>query len=182
MASFIETFIPVKNHLTQNFNLLLMRNFYTCRKIVKIIKGNSMQRRNFIGLSLAGVGVSFLAPGIVEAKKPSQLMAGGVFYTKQNPGRWSKKIASHLPNIEIERSNGIVKVQVVTAHGMDGYKHYIVKHVLLDQDYNFLDEKMFDPMNDEAPISTFTLKNYSGRIYALSMCNKHDVWLSSAKT
>ncbi|MCK4840295.1 MAG: hypothetical protein KAT04_00260, partial [Methylococcales bacterium] len=110
-----------------------------------------MQRRNFIGLSLAGVGISFLAPGTVEAKKISQQMVGGVFYTKQNPGRWSKKIAGHLPNIEIERSNGIVKVQLFTAHGMDGYKHYIVKHVLLDQDYNFLDEKIFNPMNDKAP-------------------------------
>ncbi|NOR71445.1 MAG: hypothetical protein GQ532_17435 [Methylomarinum sp.] len=140
-----------------------------------------MERRNFIGLSVTGVGASFLAPGIVGAKETNQQMAGGIFYTKQNPGRWSKKIAGHLPNIEIEQLDGMVKVQVVTAHGMDAYQHYIVKHVLLDQDYNFLDEKMFDPMNDKAPISLFTLKNYSGRIYALSMCNKHDLWLNSAE-
>jgi superoxide reductase len=139
-----------------------------------------MERRNFIGLSIAGVGASLISPAQVLAKAKENNMAGGVFYTKQNPGRWSKKIAGHLPNIEIERAKDKVTVQVVTAHGMDGYKHYIVKHELLDENYNFLDEKMFDPAKDKAPISTFELKNYKGKIYALSMCNKHDVWMNEA--
>jgi superoxide reductase len=39
---------------------------------------------------------------------------------------------------------------------------------------------MFNPDKDKAAISTFTLENYSGAIYALSMCNKHDLWLNSA--
>ena len=140
-----------------------------------------MERRDFIGLSVAGVGASLLSSKLVAAETGQQSMAGGVYYTKENPGRWSKKIAGHLPNIEIQRNGGKITVQVVTAHGMDGYKHYIVKHVLLDQDYNYLDEKMFDPMKDEAPISSFELKNYKGTIYALSMCNKHDVWMNEAK-
>ncbi len=140
-----------------------------------------MERRDFIGLSVAGVGASLLSSKLVAAETGQQSMAGGVYYTKENPGRWSKKIAGHLPNIEIQRNGGKITVQVVTAHGMDGYKHYIVKHVLLDQDYNYLDEKMFDPMKDEAPISSFELKNYKGTVYALSMCNKHDVWMNEAK-
>ena len=137
-----------------------------------------MERRNFIGLSIAGVGASLVSPKIAVAGNDEQAMAGGVFYTKQNPGRWSKKIAGHLPNIKIERDNGKVTVQVSTAHGMDGYKHYIVKHVILDKDFNFMDEKMFDPMKDKIPTSTFTLENYAGTIHVLSMCNKHDVWLN----
>ncbi len=140
-----------------------------------------MERRNFIGLSVAGVGASLVSSKLVAAETGRQSMAGGVYYTKENPGRWSKKIAGHLPNIEIQRNGGKITVQVVTAHGMDGYKHYIVKHVLLDQDYNYLDEKMFDPMKDKAPISSFELKNYKGTVYALSMCNKHDIWLNEAK-
>ncbi|MCF6252999.1 MAG: hypothetical protein L3J75_17295 [Methylococcaceae bacterium] len=140
-----------------------------------------MERRDFIGLSVAGVGASLLSSKLVAAETGQQSMAGGVYYTKENPGRWSKKIAGHLPNIEIQRNGGKITVQVVTAHGMDSYKHYIVKHVLLDQDYNYLDEKMFDPMKDEAPISSFELKNYKGTVYALSMCNKHDVWMNEAK-
>ena len=138
-----------------------------------------MERRDFINLGLAGGIGSLLLPGVALAGNDQNNMAGGVFYTKQNPGRWSKKIAGHLPNIKIERDNGKVKVQVSTAHGMDGYKHYIVKHVMLDHNFNFLDEKMFDPMKDKIPASTFTLENYKGTIHVLSMCNKHDVWLNS---
>lgn len=138
-----------------------------------------MERRDFINLGVAGSIGSLLLPGSALAGNDQQNMAGGVFFTKQNPGRWSKKIAGHLPNIEIERNKGKVTVKVTTAHGMDGYKHYIVKHVLLDQNFNFLDEKMFDPMKDKIPASTFTLEKYKGTIHVLSMCNKHDVWLNS---
>ena len=138
-----------------------------------------MERRGFINLGLVGGIGSLLLPGVALAGNDQKNMAGGVFYTKQNPGRWSKKIAGHLPNIKIERDNGKVTVQVSTAHGMDGYKHYIVKHVMLDQNFNFLDENMFDPMKDKIPTSTFTLENYKGNIHVLSMCNKHDVWLNS---
>ena len=138
-----------------------------------------MERRDFINLGLAGSVGGLLMPGVALAGTDQKNMAGGVFYTKQNPGRWSKKIAGHVPNIEIERVNGKVTVQVSTSHGMDGYKHYIVKHVILDQNFNFLDEKMFDPMKDKTPASTFTLENYKGNIHVLSMCNQHDVWLNS---
>ena len=79
----------------------------------------------------------------------------------------------------MKRDNGKISVQVTTAHGMESYQHYIVKHVLLDQDYNFLNERMFDPMKDKVAASTFMLENYKGTVYALSMCNKHDVWMSS---
>lgn len=138
-----------------------------------------MERRDFINLGIAGGVGSLLMPGVALAGNDQKNMAGGVFYTKQNPGRWSKKIGGHLPNIEIERDNGKVIVQVSTAHGMDGYKHYIVKHVILDQNFKFLDEHMFDPMKDKIPSSTFTLENYVGTFHVLSMCNKHDVWLNS---
>ena len=138
-----------------------------------------MERRDFINLSIVGVGAGFVMPKLVLAGNEPR-MAGGIYYTKENPGRWSKKVAGHLPNIEIESANGKVTIQVKTAHGMDGYQHYIVKHMLLDQNYNYLDEKMFDPMKDKSPVSTFTLGKYKGPIYALSMCNKHDVWLNSA--
>ncbi len=140
-----------------------------------------MERRDFIGLTVAGLGASLVAPKLAVAGSDQQSMAGGVFYTKENPGRWSKKVAGHLPKIEIECSNGNVTIQVLTAHGMDGYQHYIVKHVLLDKNYNVLDEKMFDPMKDKVPMSTFELNDYKGTVYALSMCNKHDVWLNEAK-
>jgi len=106
-------------------------------------------------------------------------MAGGLFYTKDAPGRWSKKVGGHLPNIETAKgAGGKLEVKVVTAHEMKGYEHYIVKHVLLDKDFRFIDERMFNPTVDKAPISTFTLDAYQGPLHALSVCNKHDTWLN----
>jgi superoxide reductase len=140
-----------------------------------------MERRDFIRLGVAGVGVGILAPTIVLAENSKQIATGNIYYTKDAPGRWGEKVATHLPNIEIQKSGGSVAVKIVTAHEMKGYEHYIVKHVLLDQNYKFIDEHLFNPNNDKAAISTFTLRDYSGPIYALSMCNKHDLWLNSAE-
>ncbi|MFW5444099.1 MAG: desulfoferrodoxin family protein [Methylococcaceae bacterium] len=138
-----------------------------------------MERRDFIGLSVAGLGASMVSSKLAAAETGKRNMAGGVYYTKENPGRWSKKIAGHLPTLDVKRKGKKTTIEVVTAHGMDGYKHYIVKHVLLDQGYNFLDENMFDPMKDKIPASSFELKAYKGTVYVLSMCNKHDVWMNS---
>jgi len=50
--------------------------------------------------------------------------------------------------------------------------------MVLNDKFEFIDEKMFDPMKDKAPILTFTVNNYSGRIHVLSVCNIHDSWLN----
>jgi superoxide reductase len=139
-----------------------------------------MERRNFIRMSVAGVTAGIIAPSIAMAENSKPAVGADVYYTKDAPGRWSGKVATHLPNIEIEKSGGNVTVKIVTPHEMKGYEHYIVKHVLLDKNYKFIDEKMFDPTKDQTATSTFTLQNYSGSIYALSMCNKHDLWLNGA--
>lgn len=139
-----------------------------------------MDRRDFIRLSAAGVGAGMVAPAMALADSGKQA-AGSIYYTKDAPGRWSDKVATHLPNIEIEKAGGKVAVKIVTAHEMKGYEHYIVKHVLLDQNYKFIDEYLFNPDKDKAAISTFTLHDYSGPIYALSMCNKHDLWLNGTE-
>ncbi len=138
-----------------------------------------MDRRDFIRLGVAGAGASLIAPSQTLAGSDKQVTAD-IYYTKESPGRWSAKVATHLPNIEIEKAGGKVTVKVVTAHEMKDYEHYIVKHVLLDQNYKFIDEHLFDPTKEKIAQSTFTLHDYSGPLYALSMCNKHDLWLASA--
>lgn len=136
-----------------------------------------MKRRDFMRLSLAGAGLTVLsATPVLAETKPAQLVgAGGLFYTKENAGRWTGKVATHLPTVEIEKST----VKVTTAHEMNGFEHYIVKHVLLDKNYQFLDEHLFNPTVDKAAISTFSLPNYRGMLHVLSLCNKHDLWLTS---
>jgi superoxide reductase len=141
-----------------------------------------MERRDFIRLSLTGVGSSIIASPLVLAETAKQAtVISDIYYTKDSPGRWSSKVATHLPNIEIDKKDGKVIVKVVTGHEMKDYEHYIVKHVLLDKNYKFLAEHMFNPLEDKTPMSSFPLENYSGAIYALSLCNKHDLWLNAAE-
>jgi superoxide reductase len=140
-----------------------------------------MERRNFIRLSVAGVTASIIAPSVAIAESSKPAAGADIYYTKEAPGRWSGKVATHLPNIQIEKIGGKVTVNIVTPHEMKGYEHYIVKHVLLDKNYKFIDEKMFDPTKDQTAMSTFTLQDYTGSIYALSMFNKHDLWLNGAE-
>lgn len=133
-----------------------------------------MNRRGFICVSALGAAAGLMAPVSVLASTPS--MAGGVYYTKDAPGRWSKKVGGHLPIIEVTGKT----IQVTTPHGMTGYEHYIVKHTVLNDKFEYMTEKMFDPLKDKAPISQFDLGDYSGRIHVLSVCNKHDTWMNLA--
>ena len=141
-----------------------------------------MDRRDFVRLSIAGAGTGIIAPQIALADAENPSYAGSVYFTKESPGRWDKKSTPHIPYIELDKQEGKLNIKVTTPHPMDGHKHYIVKHVLLGKKFNFLEEFMFDPMKDKAAISTysFSISSYSGPIYALSMCNKHDIWLNSA--
>jgi superoxide reductase len=139
-----------------------------------------MERRNFITLGLASFGASFISPSLALAKNVSTGPISDIYYTKDSPGRWKEKVTGHLPSIGIEKAGAKITIRVVTSHEMKGFEHYIVKHVLLDKNYKFLDEHLFNPDKDKAAISTFKLENYSGALYALSMCNKHDLWLNSA--
>jgi superoxide reductase len=147
-----------------------------------IIKpGDYMERRDFIRISAASMAASIVASAATLAETGNQQTASrDIYYTKEAPGRWAAKVATHLPAIEVEKAAGKVTVKISTAHEMNGYEHYIVKHVLLDKNYHFIDEKLFNPAQDKTAVSSYTLENYSGPVYALSMCNKHDLWLNSA--
>jgi len=149
-----------------------------------------MDRRKFMRFAFsgaaAGLAASTLAPTRVLASTSTSAeteskMAGGVYYTKESPGRWAKKIGGHLPNIEVVKGDSATVVKIVTAHEMDPYAHYIVKHMVLDSDFNFIAEHMFDPTTDKAPISEISVGTYRGVVNVLSVCNKHDTWLNTAE-
>ena len=141
-----------------------------------------MDRRKFIESAALGVSAGVILPTAALASKEicdtPIIGAGGLFYTQDAPGRWSKKVAGHLPSVELISGGEGVTVKVLTGHEMKGYEHYIVKHMLLNEHFEFIDEKMFDPMKDKVPMSEFSLGDYSGRLNVVSMCNKHDVWLN----
>lgn len=100
----------------------------------------------------------------------------GIIYTKENPGKWAKKVGSHLPSINVDGN----KVTIKTNHGMSK-KHFVVRHTLVSEQGEVLGEKTFTP-EDEDAISSFELAaDYKGKLYATSFCNKHDFWLAETQ-
>jgi len=138
-----------------------------------------MDRRSFIRISMAGAATGIIAPkivlaGVLNNKISSNSMAGGIYYTKDSPGRWKKKAGSHSPIVE-KTDTG---VQVVTGHPMKPNEHWIVKHIIFDKDFNFIGQHIFNPVKEKAAISNFKLSGQTGAVYALSVCNLHDSWLT----
>jgi superoxide reductase len=133
-----------------------------------------------LGLASAGFLTLNATPLLAaETKTAGIIGAGGLFYTKENAGRWAGKENTHFPTAEIQKLAGGITIKVTTAHEMNDFEHYIVKHVLLDKNYQFLQEHSFNPATDKSAISTFALANYSGTLNILSLCNKHDLWLNA---
>ena len=137
-----------------------------------------MNRRMMMKMGLVGTAAAVIAPRAVLAETPmgdpfKSPFAGALFYTADAPGRWAGKQGGHVPMIE--RSGSTIKV--TTGHEMDGFNHYIIKHIIMDDGFGFVDETMFNPESD-APISQHEIGGLKNLVYAISLCNKHDAWLN----
>jgi len=136
-------------------------------------------RRTFLKSSLAvaaGFAVGHISP---VSAGPACSYPKGIVYTKQNPGKWSQKVAGHMPNVKVEGK----KVTVTTTHGMSN-EHYIVRHTVVSGNGEVLGEKTFYPSDMQAK-SVFELPDTSSKyawdtttLYATSFCNKHDLWVA----
>jgi len=129
-------------------------------------------RRDFLKKSV------FLAAGMVAAGSSTVFACQGNFppgivYTKDNPGKWAKKVGSHAPKVKVDGK----KVTLTTSHPMSE-KHYIVRHTLVSADGKVFGSKTFQPSDKEA-VSTYELPSDHGPgLYATSFCNLHDFWLT----
>lgn len=129
-------------------------------------------RRDFMKTSaLATVGVlaSTAIPAMAEEAGVKSIFA----YSAANPGRWEGKAGSHAPVATVEGT----KVTLETKHGM-GEMHYIVKHTIVTEDGEVLGEQVFFPKTDKKAISVHEIKGKHKKLYALSFCNLHDLWVS----
>lgn len=135
-----------------------------------------MKRRRFLQTGLVATGAALAWPGRTIGADCAE-MAGGLYYTVESPGRWAAKAAGHMPNVSVRSGAAGTVLQVVTGHEMKAFEHYIIKHILLNNRYRFISETMFDPTSGKAPVSEFHVGNYRGKLYVLSVCNKHDTWL-----
>ncbi len=140
-------------------------------------------RRNFLKASLAVGATSALSACSMVQKADAQASNSsaasavnfpqGVIYTRENPGKWAKKVGGHAPVVEVVGN----QVTITTNHGMSS-KHYIVRHTIVTQDGEVLASKTFTPDDDE-PISSFDISVTDETLYATSFCNKHDFWLTT---
>ena len=137
-----------------------------------------MDRRKFFTLGLIGItGTSLLHRNLYATQSSLDTnLAGSIYYSKQKTGRWKGKEAGHIPLVEV----GSDMLKITTPHEMNGYEHYINKHAIFDSQFNFLDENMFDPTSTKAPISEHEIKDYKGTVFVVSVCNKHDCWVTEA--
>ncbi|WP_196221377.1 desulfoferrodoxin family protein [Sansalvadorimonas verongulae] len=144
----------------------------------------TMNRRTFLSTStaLTSTAVALLVqPALVKGehkKLSSNALWGTLIFTAENPGRYSSKAKGHLPTVTVFDTPQGKTIRVETSHEMNSYQHYIVKHQLFDQHLQLIGEHMFNPKVESQPVSLFTLEDYSGPLYAISLCNKHDAWLT----
>lgn len=142
-----------------------------------------MDRRAMLRSALAtavGAGGTLIFPRFVLAadppaapSPPASPLAGSLYYTREQPGRWKGKAAGHLP--VVERKGSVITVR--TPHPQDGFKHYIVKHLVLDRDFKIIADTRFNPWRDD-PVSTADVYDRRDVVYAISVCNIHDAWLT----
>jgi len=129
-------------------------------------------RRDFLKQTVLVAG-GLVVGNSASAFASSEKFPVGVIYTKDNPGKWAKKVGSHAPIVKVEGK----KVTITTKHSMSA-KHYIVRHTLVSANGKVLGEKTFYP-TDPKPESTFELPAGAGsKFYATSFCNLHDFWLT----
>ena len=132
-------------------------------------------RREFLEGSL--LATSVIAFGTFTNASAASQSFSGIVYTKSNPGKWSEKVGSHVPQISIAGS----KVTITTAHPMS-QEHYIVRHTLVLEDGTVVGAKTFYPSQDKKVVSTFELPaGYKSKFYATSFCNLHDLWVTESQ-
>ncbi len=129
------------------------------------------ERRGFLKAALATTAVAAAVNGRI-ALAGAVPLPPGLIYTAENPGKWAKKVKSHLPVVEVTGG----KVTVTTHHGMSE-AHFIVRHTLVTLGGEVVGENTFSP-DDEKAVSVFELPSGEKALYATSFCNKHDLWVA----
>ncbi len=130
-------------------------------------------RRDFLKGGL--VAASALVVGSANLASASTPAYTNIIYTAANPGKWGKKVGSHLPSITIEGS----KVTLFTKHALTE-KHFIVRHTLVLEDGTVVGAKVFKGTDKEARSSYELPAGYKGKFYGTSFCNLHDFWVNEA--
>jgi len=153
------------------------------------------ERRRFLKMVAAGPAGAVLLP--LFSQTGANTMAAdcettaeclgrlpeNIIYTKERQGVWKGKSGGHVPVVEFEETDGGIKLDVETQHGMSE-EHYIVRHTIVNGLGEVVGAKTFH-WKDE-PNSSFEIKlsescAKSKDLYVMSYCNLHDLWLLQTK-
>ncbi|MCM8535540.1 MAG: twin-arginine translocation signal domain-containing protein [Lentisphaeraceae bacterium] len=142
-------------------------------------------RRDFLKMASkavpAGVAGAFLATGcksascdVEEVANITGSLPGNIVFTKSNEGIWEGKSGSHVASLVLEGGKG----SLVTKHGMSP-AHYIVRHSIVtpEGEMVFANTFKYDDKKAVSELDLSALKK-GQKYFALSYCNKHDLWLS----
>jgi superoxide reductase len=130
-----------------------------------------MDRRTFLNRTTTTAALAILGNS-ARAEETVQFPPVNLIFTETNGGKWESKKRLHLPIIELDGR----KVKIRTEHGQSEY-HHIVRHTLLLDDGTVVGATTFTA--NDAPISEYEIPaDYSGKLFATSFCNKHDLWVS----
>ncbi|MEH6527448.1 MAG: desulfoferrodoxin family protein [Sneathiella sp.] len=150
---------------------MLKRNTQFSRRQALTLAGSGLA-------SAAFAGPVFANTPDVELKGALRTLAGKFFFSSENPGRWKGKEKGHSPLIKVEKDGSNALIRAAVRHPMD-HDHFIIKHILMDQNFDFMAEQVFD-VNFDMPRSRFEVSGYSGQFYVVSLCNLHDNWINVA--
>ena len=64
---------------------------------------------------------------------------------------------------------------------MTGYKHYIVKHMVLDENFQAMSARRSSILGVDKPVSEYDISGLRRTLFAVSLCNLHDTWVSELK-
>lgn len=129
-------------------------------------------RRTFLKGAAAAVALQAVQGARPLFAAEASGMAGILYYTEENPGRWKGKAGGHAPLSKVDAG----KILVETKHPMTE-AHYIVRHTVMKPDGNLVGEKAFKP--SDKPLSSFDLPvGFKGKLYITSFCNLHDLWVT----
>jgi superoxide reductase len=129
-----------------------------------------LRRRDLAKSALLATAAMAL-PAAARAAAPSA--EDNVVFTKDDPGHWAGKEATHVPVATVE--GGVLTVK--TPHPMSE-AHYIVSHSVVLEGGKYLGRANFTPK--DMPVSTYTLPvGYKGKVTVTSTCNLHDFWVTS---
>jgi superoxide reductase len=129
-----------------------------------------LRRRDLARTALIGAAAAAL-PAVARAAAAGP--EDNVVFTKDDPGHWAGKEATHVPVATVEGATLTVK----TPHPMSE-AHYIVSHSVVLEGGKYLGRAVFTPK--DMPVSTHTLPaGYKGKVTVTSTCNLHDFWVTS---